>query len=160
MSEQIDGHLPDHANVKLPPPLVYGGTLTAGILLQSYWRHGDIGPMEVVIPCAIVFLISFIIVAIEARRHGKSGSDVKPWKPTTVILDQGLYAYSRNPIYLGMTICYVSVAVAAGSYVAILMLPIALLIIRFHVIAREEEYLERKFGESYLEYKNRVRRWF
>ena len=160
MSERVDGSLPDHADVKVPPPLAFGGTLALSIWFQSYWRHGDIGPMEVVIPCALIFLVSLIAIAIEARRHGKSGSDVKPWKPTTVILDSGLYAYSRNPIYVGMAICYVAVAVAAGSYVAILALPFVLLVIRYHVIAREEAYLERKFGDIYLGYKNQVGRWF
>ncbi|MBO6825341.1 MAG: hypothetical protein JJ879_04005, partial [Sneathiella sp.] len=63
------------------------------------------------------------------------------------------------PIYVGMTIAYTSLALAAMSYLALAFLPFALLIIRYHVIAREEAYLEQKFGETYLSYKARVRRW-
>ena len=58
-----------------------------------------------------------------------------------------------------MTLAYIAIAIGAISYLALALLPLVLLIIRYHVIAREEAYLERKFGNTYLNYKARVRRW-
>ena len=58
-----------------------------------------------------------------------------------------------------MAVFYSGIALAAGSWLSIVLLPIPLLIIRYHVIAREEAYLEEKFGDEYLHYKASVRRW-
>lgn len=149
----------DHPAVRLPPPLVFGVFLALGVLGQSNWIKGVLGPLPLVIGAGTIFLIACIAALREAKRHHDAGTAVEPWKPTTVILDDGLYAYSRNPIYVGMTLAYISVALGAMSYLALALLPFALLIIRYHVIAREEAYLERKFGDIYLNYKTRVRRW-
>ncbi|MCH7795577.1 MAG: isoprenylcysteine carboxylmethyltransferase family protein, partial [Proteobacteria bacterium] len=75
------------------------------------------------------------------------------------ILSDGLYGVSRNPIYLGLTAIYLGVGVMADAgWVAVLLGPL-LLVMHFGVIAREERYLERKFGDEYLRYKASVRRW-
>ena len=159
MADQGSPHQNDNPGVKLPPPLVYGGFLVLGICLQSNWINGNWGPAPLLMGAGTVFLIACIATIREAKRHHDAGTSVEPWKPTTVILDKGLYAYSRNPIYVGMTIAYASLALAAMSYLALAFLAFALLIIRYHVIARGEAYLEQKFGETYLSYKARVRRW-
>lgn len=149
----------DNPQVRLPPPLVFGLPLLLCLYFQSNWFDGNIGPL---ISLAIGFALAAagIVSAIyEAWRHESSGSNVEPWKPTTLILTNGLYRYSRNPIYVAMIFIYSGIAIAAGSWIAFLALPICLLIIRYHVIAREEAYLEDKFGDVYLEYKATVRRW-
>lgn len=149
----------DNPQVRLPPPLVFGLPLLLCLYFQSNWFDGSIGPL---IPLVIGFALAAtgIVAAIyEAWRHESSGSNVEPWKPTTLILTNGLYRYSRNPIYVAMIFIYSGIAIAAGSWVAFLALPICLLIIRYHVIAREEAYLEDKFRDVYLEYKATVRRW-
>ncbi len=149
----------DHPGVKIPPPLCYLAFLTAGIFLNSDWAEGETGSLFRLLVGTLIALCALSITAVEARNHGKSGSNVEPWKPTTLILSDGLYAYSRNPIYVGMAITYVGIALAAGSWLAFLLLPFCLLVIRYHVIAREEAYLEEKFGDEYLSYKASVRRW-
>ncbi|MEP3247572.1 MAG: isoprenylcysteine carboxylmethyltransferase family protein [Sneathiella sp.] len=149
----------DHPDVKIPPPLCYLAFLMAGIFLNSDWSEGEIGSPVRLLIGALIALCALSITASEARNHGKSGSNVEPWKPTTLILSNGLYAYSRNPIYVGMTITYAGIAFAAGSWIAFSLLPFCLLVIRYHVIAREEVYLEEKFGDEYLSYKASVRRW-
>jgi protein-S-isoprenylcysteine O-methyltransferase Ste14 len=58
-----------------------------------------------------------------------------------------------------MTMMYAGIAALANALWAIVFLPVALLVIQRGVIEREERYLERKFGEEYLNYKARVRRW-
>ncbi len=80
-------------------------------------------------------------------------------EPATAILSDGLYGVSRNPIYLGLTAIYLGVGVMADAgWVAVLLGPL-LAVMHFGVIAREERYLERKFGDEYRRYKAKVRRW-
>jgi len=149
----------DNAKVRIPPPLCFAAFLIAGLLLQSDWINGEIGSGGRNLFGTLLFAISLGVIIKEALAHKKSGSNVEPWKPTTLILSTGLYAYSRNPIYVGMTFAYLGVAFAAGSFGAMALLPFCLLIIYYRVIALEEAYLARKFGDEYLAYKQKVRRW-
>jgi protein-S-isoprenylcysteine O-methyltransferase Ste14 len=71
----------------------------------------------------------------------------------------GIHGRSRNPIYVGLFLIYVGIGVAARSpWILIFTLPLAL-VMRYGVVAREEAYLERRFGDAYRQYKTRVRRW-
>jgi protein-S-isoprenylcysteine O-methyltransferase Ste14 len=84
---------------------------------------------------------------------------VEPWKPTTAIVTTGPYRFTRNPAYLGMALVYVGIALLAEALWVLVPLPFVLAIIDRAVIAREERYLQRKFGHEYLDYKATVRRW-
>jgi protein-S-isoprenylcysteine O-methyltransferase Ste14 len=91
---------------------------------------------------------------------GRAGTSVLPFGDrTTAIVSDGPYRLTRNPMYVGMTLLYIGLAAATGVMWALAVLPIVLLVIRYYVIAREETYLAAKFGDAYLEYKARVRRW-
>ena len=79
--------------------------------------------------------------------------------PTTALVTKGLYSYSRNPIYVALTLIYLGLAIGAGSVWSVIFLVPTLALIRYGVIAREERYLERKFDGAYIDYRNRVRRW-
>ncbi len=70
-----------------------------------------------------------------------------------------IYGRTRNPLYLGTTLVYLGLSVAAGSLWAIVLVVPLLWVINVGVVAREERYLERKFGDAYRAYKARVRRW-
>lgn len=83
----------------------------------------------------------------------------EPWLPSTAIVTDGIYGFTRNPMYLAMTLVYVAMSLAVDSIVALLLLPLVLLAIRHAVIGREERYLEAKFGDEYRHYKASVRRW-
>ena len=99
---------------------------------------------------------------------GKSGSveiqaraetPVQGTKPTRVLVTTGIHAWSRNPIYLGMFLVYGGIGIAVRSpWILILALPLAI-VMRYGVVAREETYLEERFGDAYRAYKTRVRRW-
>ncbi len=149
----------DHPGVKVPPPLCFLFFLVIGVFLNSDWIEGEPGPLIRLLTGGFIGAAALIVTLKEAWQHEKSGSNVEPWKPTTLILTNGLYAYSRNPIYVGMAVLYSGIAMAAGSWLSLVLLPISLLVIRYHVIAREEAYLEEKFGDEYLNYKASVRRW-
>ncbi|GLQ05526.1 methyltransferase family protein [Sneathiella chinensis] len=149
----------DHPGVRIPPPLVYSLALLVGILVQSNWRAGEIGPLFLTVPGGILALAGMAIMLVCVVAHHKAKTNVEPWKPTTAIISHGLYGYSRNPIYVGMTLFAGGIGLAAGSWGSMITILCAVLFIQFYVIRREEAYLETKFGDEYLNYKSRVRRW-
>jgi protein-S-isoprenylcysteine O-methyltransferase Ste14 len=87
------------------------------------------------------------------------GTNVQPSQPSTSLVSTGLYRISRNPMYLGMALLYAGLALLLESIVALILLPVVLVIIQTQVIVREERYLEARFGDDYVAYKGRVRRW-
>ena len=89
----------------------------------------------------------------------RADTPISPHEPTTRLVTEGPFRYTRNPDYLSATIIYAGVASLANALWAILLLPIVLVVTQRGVIEGEELYLERKFGEEYLRYKARVRRW-
>ena len=149
----------DSPNVVAPPPLIFFGGLLIGALINWFFPAAFV-PKSLAFVAGITLAIAglaIIVTAIVQMRRAET--NVEPWKPTTAILDSGLYAFSRNPIYLGMVLIYSGVTFLFNSIWFLPILPIVLLVIYHGVILREEKYLERKFGEEYLNYKNRVRRW-
>jgi protein-S-isoprenylcysteine O-methyltransferase Ste14 len=97
------------------------------------------------------------IWGVRALRN--AGTTLRPDKPTATLVTEGPYRFSRNPLYLAFTLIYAGIALIAGSLWGLLMLvPVNLIMSRF-VIRREEEYLERTFGEEYERYKKTARRW-
>jgi protein-S-isoprenylcysteine O-methyltransferase Ste14 len=149
----------DNAGVKVPPPICFFGFLMAGILIDSTWIGGSLAPPVFMIIGAVIAIPTFILLVISAKKHKSVGSNVEPWKPTTVLITDGVYKYTRNPIYVAMATVYIGLAIAAGSLMAIVLLPVCLTVIWYFVIAKEEAYLEDKFGDQYLSYKTKVRRW-
>ena len=99
------------------------------------------------------------LIVIGERAFKRVGTNVKPWRPTLALATAGIYSHLRNPMYVGAMLLLAGIAVAlASDWLAILLVPTALLL-HFGVVRREERYLEAKFGETYRQYKERVRRW-
>ena len=90
--------------------------------------------------------------------HG-ADTTLRTDKPVSNLVQEGPFRYSRNPGYLSLTMLYAGIATLRNALWAILLLPLVLYVIQREVIEREERYLERTFGEEYLAYKRRVRRW-
>jgi protein-S-isoprenylcysteine O-methyltransferase Ste14 len=84
---------------------------------------------------------------------------VRTDRPVPRLTTAGPFGYSRNPAYLSLAMIYTGIAALRNSLWAILLLPLVVSVIQREVIGREERYLERTFGEEYLAYKARVRRW-
>jgi protein-S-isoprenylcysteine O-methyltransferase Ste14 len=93
------------------------------------------------------------------RTIEKAGTPIRTDRPVPRLVTDGPFRYTRNPGYLGLTMLYAGIAVLRNALWAILLLPLVLYVIQRQVIGREERYLERTFGEEYLAYKARVRRW-
>jgi len=149
----------DNPGVIAPPPLIYAGTLAVGLLLNRLHPVPFLprGPWRVLgLPLAFTGLL----IGLQGYREmGRAGTNVDPYKPSTTIVEAGPYRYTRNPLYLGMTLIYTGITTRANALPAALLLPIVLAVVRYGVIDREERYLERKFGDEYRHYKARVRRW-
>ncbi len=88
-----------------------------------------------------------------------ASTPINPEKPVSSLVTGEPFWYTRNPGYLSMAMIHAGIAARANALWAVLLLPAALLVIQRGVIEREERYLEAKFGEEYLSYKARVRRW-
>ncbi len=145
--------------IRVPPPLYYLAGLLAGLALEIAFPI-DGPPTWVRIAVGVLGLTAFLYLDGGATlRFGRAGTNVIPWKPASALVTDGPYGITRNPMYVGMACLYVAIAVATGLIWALILLPLVLLAVDRLVIAKEEPYLERLFGEPYLDYKRRVRRW-
>jgi protein-S-isoprenylcysteine O-methyltransferase Ste14 len=106
-----------------------------------------------------LILIGVAVMAAGARNFSRAGTPVPSNQPVHALVTTGIHGWSRNPIYVGMLLLYAGIGTAARSpWVLMFALPL-IVILRYGVIAREETYLERRFGDAYRDYKKRVRRW-
>ncbi len=157
----VDQSSSDHANVVVPPPVLWVLLVAAGIGLDFLV---PLPFMPAGFPAAWVgsgvWLAGFALAALAIWQFRRAGTEVQTHTPTAVVVDTGVFASSRNPIYLGAHIGTVGVAIAFDSLWILSTLVPFYLVIRYGVVAREEAYLERKFGDAYLAYKARVGRWF
>jgi protein-S-isoprenylcysteine O-methyltransferase Ste14 len=106
-----------------------------------------------------VFVLALALFAWAIVTMTRAGSNVPTNRPTTTIVESGPYRFTRNPIYLGMFLGLIGLTIAFDTLWLLVMLVPFALVIRYGVVAREEAYLDRKFGEVYRAYRSRVRRW-
>ena len=150
------------AGVVARPPLLY----LTGLLLGLALDH--VLPLPLALPEAAVgrwtaggglILIGLAIAGAGVRNFSRAATPVPSNQPVRALVTTGIHGFSRNPIYVGMFLLYAGIGVAAGSpWILVLTLPLAITL-RYGVVAREEAYLERRFGDAYRDYKARVRRW-
>jgi protein-S-isoprenylcysteine O-methyltransferase Ste14 len=149
----------DTAGVVVPPPLIYLAALLVAFTLDWLWPVALL-PEGLQYGAGAVLIGGGLLIAILVwRRFHAAGTHIEPYKPTIALVTDGLFAYSRNPVYLALACIMLGIGVAADNAWVLLMLVPTLLIIRTTVIAREERYLEGKFGDDYRRYKAAVRRW-
>lgn len=103
--------------------------------------------------------LGMLLLSLSLRSFRKAATNVETWKPTTALVTEGIYARSRNPIYVSLILLFAAIAMLANSAWLGLLLLLYVAVLRIGVIAREECYLERKFGDAYRAYRARVRRW-
>jgi protein-S-isoprenylcysteine O-methyltransferase Ste14 len=150
----------DSSNAIVRPPIAWALAFFAGLAMDGLypmpwisdaWPNIWIG--------AAVFAAAFALAVWAIVTIRRSGTAVETRKPTTTIIAHGPYRFTRNPIYLGMLLGLTGLAVGFNSLWILAALIPFYFVIRYGVVAREEAYLERKFGQVYLDYRSRVRRW-
>ena len=153
----------DAAAVRVFPPAVPLLTILLGVglnrvcpfklklKLSTLFRYGVGGA---IIGIAVLGLGLYPVILL--RRTGQSEN---PWTPTTEIVTRGPFRFTRNPLYLQMVLGCLGFAVMLRNMWILLLTPLAAWGLQLLAILPEEEYLERKFGDSYRAYKRRVRRW-
>src|ERR671910_989641 len=149
----------DDPGIKVPPPLIYLVPLLLGLLLDRR-RH------LAFLPRGATRVLGWSLVGCGVALNGwflrtiqEADVPIRTDKPVPRLTTEGPFRYTRNPSYLALAMVYAGIAVLRNSLWAMLLLPFVVIVIQREVIGRVERYLERTFGEEYLTYKARVRRW-
>jgi protein-S-isoprenylcysteine O-methyltransferase Ste14 len=149
-------------NVRIPPPLIFvAGWIVAWLLHRarpfaldgsetSAWQTA-VGALALV--AGLTFMFWGIVTFASLR------TPIVPTRPARVLVEQGPYRFTRNPIYLGMTLAYAGLAVLLNLAWPLLVLPGVLVLLVLMVVRREERHLGATFGDAYRDYQRRVRRW-
>ncbi|WP_377844027.1 methyltransferase family protein [Bosea sp. UC22_33] len=152
---------PDSAGVRFPPPFIYLGALLLGLAAERFvpLRSFGIDRHWVIGAGALLVIAGAALMLSAAGLFRRLGTNVRPSRPTKLIAKTGPYRWTRNPMYLGMALTHAGLAIGLDGPIALALLPLVLIVIQTRVIAREERYLEAKFGADYRQYKAEVRRW-
>jgi len=157
--EQQTSQALDNAGVRVPPPILLIVAILAGYGLQRLWAleltnwSGWYVAAWALIDVGVVILIGCWVQFYQAK------TNIQPHKPASNLIQRGLYQFSRNPIYVAGLFLQLGIALLMNNLWIVLLVPVSKFVFDRYVIAREEAYLERAFGEVYLDYKRSVRRW-
>jgi protein-S-isoprenylcysteine O-methyltransferase Ste14 len=150
------------ADVRFPPPLVWLGGVILGLIIH-YFVMATRFPVARAASLAIgaILMAAGAVLPLSARLHFKrTGQSVRPWDPTPELIFEGPYRFTRNPMYVGLTLFEIGLGLLLNNvWVSALALP-ALATVHFMAVLPEERYLSGKFGNSYRDYLGRVRRYF
>ena len=153
---------PDRPDVLVFPPVILIATIALGFLLQWLVPFGVLASFDRTsryIAGGILCLVGLIVSALGARTLVGRGTNVNPAKPALALAINGIYRWTRNPMYVGGAPLMIGLAVAfALDWLIVLLVP-SFILLHFGVVRREERYLERKFGEDYRRYLARVPRY-
>jgi len=151
----------DSPGVLVFPPLIPLAMLAAGVVLQWLvpldWLTHRV-PWRIGIGLILAFAgLAVLLLGVHAlRRHG---TNIRPTQPTLCIATDGIFAWTRNPIYVGGITGTVGISLALGLDWVLLLHPFGILVLHSGVVLREERYLARKFGDAYRSYQATARRY-
>ena len=150
---------PDHAGIFVPPPLIYVAGIAGGWGLQMIWPLPR-PPVGLSLILGWVFVAGWAITALPGLgAFARARTSMIPVHESRVLVQNGVYRFTRNPMYLGLSLLYIATGLMwRQPWILLLTVPVVLLIDRW-VIAWEERYLDRRFGDEYRAYRARVRRW-
>lgn len=151
----------DHPGVYIPPPLIYVAFFFLSVALQQliplnghFLRTGTAKAVG-----WLLFVAGVLMVAPALWKFIVSKNTVVTMKPAHSLQTTGIYAFTRNPMYLGLVLLYSAAGFFKGSWWTFIVIPLLIITVQFYIISREEHYLQRAFGNAYLQYKKKVRRW-
>jgi protein-S-isoprenylcysteine O-methyltransferase Ste14 len=143
----------------IPAPLVFFGLLLLGFVLNWALPLAFMPKLATEIAGIIIVVLGLLIglSGIIVMRWAHTSPD--PRKPTTALVEKGVFRYSRNPLYLSMFVLFLGISVFMNVLWLILLFPLLFMVVERGAVKPEEAYLERTFGDPYLQYKKRVPRW-
>jgi protein-S-isoprenylcysteine O-methyltransferase Ste14 len=145
----------------IPPPIQALLSAIMMWLISRYFMHANFSLNGINIFALIFLIIAAIIIILSMYKFKKIKTTISPLKPnkTSSLVNSGIYAYTRNPMYLGLLLMLFSTALFLKNLISFLIIPLFILFITKNQILPEEEALENIFGEEYKNYKKKVRRW-
>jgi protein-S-isoprenylcysteine O-methyltransferase Ste14 len=145
--------------LKFPPPLLPLALIGSAYLADIYLPLPINEYPALWLTGLVVVIAAMCLAAIALLQFLRAKTHVEPWQPTTFIIQSGLFRYSRNPIYLSFCCATLGCGLMLNSWwVIAAVLPLGYLLQQL-VIRHEETYLQQKFGDTYLAYQRRARRW-
>jgi protein-S-isoprenylcysteine O-methyltransferase Ste14 len=149
----------DHADVKIHPPVVTFVFVILAHLLGRYVRLPFELPLLIQDVGFALIVIGFFLAFAAVLQFRNAGTTLDPHGSVKALVTDGVYKFTRNPIYFGFLLMVIGFPLNGGLYAGVLVAPFFVAVMNSWVIEKEESYLEEKFGETYTGYKSRVRRW-
>jgi protein-S-isoprenylcysteine O-methyltransferase Ste14 len=150
---------PDNPGVIALPPFLYGGAFLL-VVIARLIAPLPITTWAIAVPSGLLVSAAAIGIARWGRLTMQAaGTNINPGLPAKAIVTAGPFRYSRNPLYVALTLLYIGLTLVANTWWGLVVLVPLLLTMHVGVVLREERYLDRKFGDSYREYRSRVRRF-
>ncbi len=152
----------DNPGVYIPPPLFYVLTFLAAVFIQKQIPIADslFHQQLTKIAGAFFLIIALFFLVKSLRQFVQTRNTLVTIKPASSLQTNGIYRITRNPMYTGLAIVYLGISCFIGNWWNIILFPLLLVVVQEYIIKKEEKYLERRFGQEYLYYKTKVRRWF
>lgn len=141
-----------------PPIMVLVGAILQLLIARYFAAPIVLAPIWTYIGIALM-VIGFIPIPVISRAFKQNETGIKPDTIPTAFLETGLFRYSRNPIYVGMSMFLTGIALITGNLYGLLIVVVFIFAVQEMWIRKEEVNLEQQFGDTYRAYKQRVRRW-
>lgn len=156
-------HMPDtwqdRPNVIARPPWIVAAFLVAGLALDRTGSAPDIYEPVRFLGGGGMAMAAGALMTAAMRTLRAAGTPVETWQPTARIVTAGPYARTRNPVYVALLAGFAAIGVLANAPAVVALTPLLFAVLHVGVVKREEHYLECKFGDAYLDYRQAVPRW-
>ena len=143
----------------IPPPLYYAIGLAGGIAINAVNALPLGGRPATAIAGAVLATLGLALTFAGVAAVIRHRTTIVPHHPVATLLTGGAYRLSRNPMYTGLAVAYLGLALLFGSWWPLALWPLVIVAVRQLVIRPEEQYLTQRFGQTYTDYQSRVRRW-
>lgn len=143
----------------LVPPVWFLLAIVAALVLARF------APVAVVVPQfwnlvgLVPIGVGLALAIAGSRRFRHHGTNVVPFTPSSALVTDGVFRYTRNPMYLGLVTMLLGIVIALGALSPLVLVVAMAALLHFRFILPEEELMREQFGEAYAAYRRRVRRW-